>query len=186
MVCFTDKFSRTFDIVITSDGADRVRSLVQTPTGVPVDIFACAETGKFDALKNLETLSKVVFVLCMSDFLSDFCEDDYDEANADLYEMLPERKLERRAQKAFRDFSRGLTGDVIEKMTEALMQAVVNFTPSQARKSAIQTVVAKEREIDDLICEELLERLTERANTFKAGLKEQVGTALHALDVLEN
>lgn len=181
MPTFTDNQNRIWTVEITADGAARVRDLVKDTEGAPVDLFAAAESGKFDALKNIQVLTKVVFVLCLSQVLEEFNVEKHDTENAEIYELIPDRRDERKAQKAARWFSNGITGPVMETMTDALMQAIINFTTNQTRRDAIREVLAREKELEDLAYSEVKEQLTGRLDSLKATVRAEIGKYLDGL-----
>lgn len=168
---FSDSFGRVWDIEITADGVENVRSLVKSADGTAVDLFEATEKGNFEVLKNIKTITEVVFVLCLPQIMSEFDAEAYDRENANVYELLPARKTAQKTQKASWWFSSGLTGSVLEEMTEALLQALVNFTSNPGRREAIRKVLEKEKELEKIAFEQSVEKMTSKMDKI---LKEKM------------
>ena len=76
--------------------------------------------------------------------------------------------------KAARWFGGQLNGQAIQDLADAFEEALLNFYPNQNRKTALKTILEKQRDADRMQCEEVIREIDEAMPTIQAEIKRQV------------
>jgi hypothetical protein len=174
MASFKTTNGITYIIDIKTKDVKAVKELVKYPDGQPVDIFEAAETGTLASIyQDMETLVNVVFVLCLDQIKENFDLKKYDEQNAKSYQLQPELGEEPPITKASRWFGNTINGDVMIEIIEALLEAVINFTPSESRRQAMRTILAREKEMEKIESEMRIKSI-EKVFNKKQGQLEKI------------
>ena len=110
---------------------------------------------------NVELIVNIVFVLCYAQVREHFNLAAYDEAMQAEYEMFPELKTETEIFKAARWFGGLMDGPALEAMTNAFLEALLNFCPNGSRRAALKKIGAKSKELEQIRCEAALQQIDE-------------------------
>jgi hypothetical protein len=152
-----------------------VKELVKYPDGRPVDIAEAAETGTLAGIYgDLDTLVNVMFAVCLDQVKESFDLPKYDADNRTTYGLFPEQADEPPLTKASRWFGSLIDGDSLIGMIEAFQEAVINFTPSATRRTALQKILEKEREIDRMESEYRLAAVNRMFEQTRSGLENRI------------
>jgi hypothetical protein len=169
MITFTTTNNFKYSIDIKTKDILAVKKLVQYSDGRAVDILEAAETGTLaEIYGDIETLVNVVFVLCIDQIKEYFDVQKYDELQQKTYQLMPEFAGEPALTKASRWFGSVIDGNTLMEIIETFKEAVVNFTPNENRRRAMQAILVKERETQKLEAEyriKVINKIFEEAKT---------------------
>jgi hypothetical protein len=181
----------SFTVNIKTKDVLAVKNLVKYPDGKPVDILEASETGTLAAIYgDLETFVNVMFVLCLDQIKEYFDVQKYDEQNQKTYTLFPDQSNEAVLVKASRWFGGILDGDSLIGMIQAFNEAIVNFIPSENRRRAMLTILAKEQEVERLETEYRIATVNRMYETTKNTMErrwenlteQQARELIHVLD----
>jgi hypothetical protein len=164
----------TFNVTLKTKDVLVVREMVKYENGKQVDIFEAAETGTLARIYgDLKILIDVMFVICLDQIKEYFDVKKFDESNQKTYELFPDQADEPPVVKASRWFGSILDGDSVGQIIEAFKESVINFTPSATRRAALQTIMIKEKEIEQLETEYRLNTLNKIYETTKNSMEQR-------------
>ena len=110
------------------------------------------DQSDFSALRDIKTLVDVVYALCLPQAFQKLETKRYNERYPWESEEAPERKNEPESLKRRREFAAGIDGKTLDAMAEALLAAIVDFTPGP-RRAALTELLDKQRELEALAVE---------------------------------
>jgi hypothetical protein len=154
MTTFITTNNLKFRIDIKTKDILAVKELVKYSDGKPVDILEAVETGTLNGIYgDIETFVNVVFVLCLDQIKQYFDLQKYNEDNRKTYDLFPEQESEPAITKASRWFGSIIDGGALTAMIAAFNEAVINFTPNENRRTALKTILEREKEIERMEAE---------------------------------
>jgi hypothetical protein len=156
MASFRDIKGTDWNIEIKIQQVEFVKKLCKDRFGNPVDLLIIIETGKLDQIiGDIELLVDIVFALCYEQIKEQFHVAEYDQDNADIYELIPEWKKESNIIKASRWFGNRFNGETLIKLVEAFQEALIDFFPNESHKAALRKIIAKSKELEQIQSEVL-------------------------------
>ncbi|MDR1290103.1 MAG: hypothetical protein LBK06_02765 [Planctomycetaceae bacterium] len=156
MASFRDTKGTDWNIEIKIQQVEFVKKLCKDKFGNPVDLLIIIETGKLDQIiGDIELLVDIVFALCYEQIKEQFNVAEYDQDNADIYELIPEWKKESNIIKASRWFGNRFNGETLIKLVEAFQEALIDFFPNESHKAALRKIIAKSKELEQIQSEVL-------------------------------
>lgn len=146
---FKDSTGHVWRVGIVTGDLDKVESLVKDKDGNPVSITNIIDRADFSSLKkDIRTMIDVVFVLLLDQIAAEFDLAKYDADMEATYELLPAWRDDSKSQKMQRWFAARINSQVLSDMTDALLDAIIFFTPGQTRRDALKAIYDKEMEVE--------------------------------------
>jgi len=162
----------TFDIKYKH--IDSIKRFCKDRDGKPLDLLAILDSGNFEVFVNdVELVVNVVFVLCYAQVREHFNLADYEKSMQSEYEMFPELKEETEMFKAARWFGGLMNGPALEALSNALMEAFLNFYPNESRRSALKKMSEKSKELEKAQSEEVMNQIDEAVAQAKGKIQAE-------------
>ncbi|MDO4571483.1 MAG: hypothetical protein Q4D38_13950 [Planctomycetia bacterium] len=178
MAVFQDRIGENWILAMTVGGVELVRNCVTTSDGKPVDILAIIDKGNFGALKkDVRALIDTVFIFCREQALERFDEARFDQEHELEYSISSHIRNFSRSQKMQYWFASRIDGATLERMTDAFIEALLDFTPGQTRKKALALIYEKEEMLARANAEEVCVQAEILAEETRASLQKQIKEA---------